>query len=296
MKLKKAFCVIIIFIMIISSSAFSFADSDTSNRVSDLKKWMMQNDYLFLQEMDTAIAGIDNTGEEKKLVVIDDHMNEVLLVNLNDLIGSDYEFDGLAGCIEDTAGGWFVLFSLNELSDEPMTGLYHLAPNGSCLWSSVFSQQVEWGWTLLAADGTGGAYLVHTRTDHYKEALIRHFSPEGKITWKKTLSFDGLVFSPFAGRSAGSNMTLYGTAVSNSNGIFRTVQIEFNTQGEIVATEARDFGKISSDYATKIIWNRENQLPYLIYVTTSQQTTPLSELPLCAFPSLNLTDADDSVH
>ena len=91
--MKKAFCVIIIFVMIISSSAFSFADSDTSNRVSDLKKWMMQNDYLFLQEMDTAIAGIDNTGEEKKLVVIDDHMNEVLLVNLNDLIGSDYEFE-----------------------------------------------------------------------------------------------------------------------------------------------------------------------------------------------------------
>lgn len=294
--MKKAFCVIIIFIMIISSSAFSFADSDTSNRVSDLKIWMMQNDYLFPQEMDTAIAGIDNTGEARKLVVIDDHMNEVLSVNLNDLIGSDYEFDGLAGCIEDTAGGWFVLFSLNELSDEPMTGLYHLAPNGSCLWSSVFSQQVEWGWTLLAADGSGGAYFVHTRTDHYKEALIRHFSPEGKTTWKKTLSFDGLVFSPFIGRSAGSNMTLYGTAVSNSKRIFQTVQIEFNTQGEIVATEARDFGKVSSDYASKIIWNRGTQMPYLLYMTSSQHTKPLSELPLCAFPSLNLTDADDSVH
>ena len=49
--MKKAFCVIIIFVMIISSSAFSFADSDTSNRVSDLKIWMMQNDYLFPQEM-----------------------------------------------------------------------------------------------------------------------------------------------------------------------------------------------------------------------------------------------------
>ena len=91
-------------------------------------------------------------------------------------------------------------------------------------------------------------------------------------------------------------MTLYGTAVSNSNGIFRTVQIEFNTQGEIVATEARDFGKVSSDYASKIIWNRETQLPYLCYMTASQQTKPLSELPLCAFPSLNMTDADDSVH
>jgi hypothetical protein len=160
----------------------------------------------------------------------------------------------------------------------------------------VFSQQVEWGWTLLAADGTGGAYLVHTRTDHYKEALIRHFSPEGKITWKKTLSFDGLVFSPFIGRSAGSNMTLYGTAVSNSKRIFQTVQIEFNTQGEIVATEARDFGKVSSDYASKIIWNRGTQMPYLLYMTASQHTKPLSELPLCAFPSLNLTDTDASVH
>ena len=160
----------------------------------------------------------------------------------------------------------------------------------------MFSQQVEWGWTLLAADGTGGAYLVHARTDHYKEALIRHFSPEGKTTWKKMLSFDGLVFSPFIGRSAGSNMTLYGTAVSNSKRIFQTVQIEFNTQGEIVATEARDFGKVSSDYASKIIWNRETQLPYLCYMTASQQTKPLSELPLCAFPSLNLTDADASDH
>ena len=73
MKLKKAFCVIIIFVMIISSSAFSLADSDISNRLSDLKTWMMQNDYLFPQEMDTAIAGIDAAGEGKKLVVIDDH-------------------------------------------------------------------------------------------------------------------------------------------------------------------------------------------------------------------------------
>ena len=32
----------------------------------------MQNDYLFPQEMDTAIAGIDAAGEGKKLVVIDD--------------------------------------------------------------------------------------------------------------------------------------------------------------------------------------------------------------------------------
>jgi hypothetical protein len=64
-KLRKAFCVTIIFVMIISSSAFSFADSDTSNRVSELKIWMMQNDYLFPQEMDTAIAGIDSAGEEK---------------------------------------------------------------------------------------------------------------------------------------------------------------------------------------------------------------------------------------
>ena len=294
--MKKAFCVIIIFVMIISSSAFSFAGSNTSDRVSDLKIWMMQNDYLFPQEMDTSIAGINYAGEEKKLVVIDDHKNEVLSVNLKDIIGSDDEFYGLAGCIEDTAGGWFVLFSLNESSDEPMTGIYHLAPNGSCLWSSVFSQQVEWGWTLLAADGTGGVYFVHTRTDHYKEALIRHFSREGKITWKKTLSFDGLVFSPFIGRSAGSNMTLYGTAVSNSKRIFQTVQIEFNTQGEIVATEARDFGKVSSDYASKIIWNRGTQMPYLLYMTSSQHTKPLSELPLCAFPSLNLTDTDASVH
>ena len=85
MKLKKSFCVIIIFVMIISSSAFSLADSDISNRLSDLKTWMMQNDYLFPQEMDTAIAGIDAAGEGKKLVVIDDHMNEVLSVNLNDL-------------------------------------------------------------------------------------------------------------------------------------------------------------------------------------------------------------------
>ncbi|MBQ6528222.1 MAG: hypothetical protein IJI38_06830 [Clostridia bacterium] len=294
--MKKAFCLIIIFIMAISMYSSSLADSDTSNRVSDLKIWMMQNAYLFPQEMDTAIAGIDAAVEEKKLVVIDDHKNEVLSVNLNDFIGSDYEFDGLAGCIEDTARGWFVLFSLNELSDEPMTGLYHLAPDGSCLWSSVFLQQVEWGWTLLAADGTGGVYFVHTRTDHYKDALIRHFSPDGKTTWKKTLSFDGLVFSPFAARSAGSNMTLYGTAVSKSNEIFRTVQIEFNMQGEIVATEARNFGHVTSDYASKIIWNRETQLPYLLYVSTSQHTKPLSELPLCDFPSLNLKDADDSDH
>lgn len=66
--MKKAFCVIIIFVMIISSSAFSLADSDTSNRLSDLKTWMMQNHYLFPQEMDTAIAGIDAAGEEKSLL------------------------------------------------------------------------------------------------------------------------------------------------------------------------------------------------------------------------------------
>ena len=282
--------------MTVSANASSFADSDTSNRVSDLKIWMMQNAYLFPQEMDTAVAGIDSAGEEKKLIIIDEHKNVILSVSLQDFIGLNYEIDGLAGCIEDTAGGWFALFSLNELSDEPMTGLYHLAPDGSCLWSSVFLQQVAWGWTLLAADGTGGAYFVHTSTDQYKEALIRHFSPEGKITWKKKLSFDDLVFSPFAVRSAGSNMTLYGTAVSKSNAIFRTVQIAFNMQGEVAATEARDYSEVTSDYASKIIWNREAQLPYLIYVTTLQQTKPLSELPLCAFPSLNLTDADDSVH
>ena len=63
--MKKSFCVIIIFVMIISSSAFSLADSDISNRLSDLKTWMMQNDYLFPQEMDTAIAGIDAAGEGK---------------------------------------------------------------------------------------------------------------------------------------------------------------------------------------------------------------------------------------
>ena len=39
--MKKSFCVIIIFVMIISSSAFSLADSDISNRLSDLKKELM---------------------------------------------------------------------------------------------------------------------------------------------------------------------------------------------------------------------------------------------------------------
>ena len=77
--MKKSFCVIIIFVMIISSSAFSLADSDISNRLSDLKTWMMQNNYLFPQEMDTAIAGIDAAGEGKKLVVIDDHNGLVYL-------------------------------------------------------------------------------------------------------------------------------------------------------------------------------------------------------------------------
>ena len=88
----------------------------------------------------------------------------------------------------------------------------------------------------------------------------------------------------------------FGAIVNQGLRAFLYLKYPYRTQGEIVATEARDFGKVSSDYASKIIWNRGTQLPYLLYVTTSQQTKPLSELPLCAFLSFSLTDADVSDH
>ncbi|MBQ1860312.1 MAG: hypothetical protein II141_03940 [Clostridia bacterium] len=267
--------------------------------IRNMKTRMAEEGILFLREMDSGIAGIDPASGT--LTIRDWNGKTTGTIRLSDCLDPVYECSGLLDCTDAADNGWAAVFSLDELSDHPMLALCRLSPDGQCLWSTVFEQQPQWGWTMLACDQAGGVFLVHVRDGSSRESVLRYFSSDGTMQWKKTLSFEVLVYSPFALESVqGNAVRLLGTAVSVSKGIYKAVELQLTSGADVISAAAWDFGRVTHDYAARLQLDRLNHTVDLYYVKeqgkgSNQAGISLEALETCDVPVFSLEDADASV-
>ena len=265
--------------------------------IYSMKAQMAQEGMQFLAQMDSGIAGLDP--EADTLIVRDWSGKETAVISLSECIAPEFECSGMAACTEAPDDGWYALFVLNELSDEPMLALCRLSPDGHCLWSTAFVQRPQWGWTLLAST-QDGVLLLHVCDTDSRESVLRYVSQEGKLQWKKKLAFDGLAYSPFAADShEGNTVRIYGTAVSVSKGTYAAVELDVSGGGEVTAEKAWDFAPVTRDYAARLQLDPRRHAVELLWnegAAGDGKRIALDTLSECTPPSWALTDVDADVH
>ena len=266
--------------------------------IYSMKAQMAQEGMLFLFQMDSGIAGLDPVADT--LIIRDWSGKETAVIPLSECIAPEFECSGMAACTEAQDGGWYALFALNELSDEPMLALCRLSPDGHCLWSTAFVQRPQWGWTLLASTREGGVLLLHVCDTDSRESILRYVSPEGKLQWKKKLAFEGLAYSPFAADSHEENtVRIYGTAVSVSKGIYAAVELEISSDGKVTAEKAWDFAPVTRDYAARLEMDPRHHAVDLLWndgAGQNEKRIALDTMHECTPPFWALSDVDADVH
>lgn len=296
--MKKWICAFLAALML-----FPVGTLAESEQVTSLKSVMASAGMRYLTVMGSGIAGLAPINGRECLVVHGFDGRQNFVKPVAEIMPEGMWPDGLAACTEDGEGGLFALFAVDDTTEEPKTYLVHLSGSGECLWSSLFVQQVNWGWVHLAPDGLGGVYLVHASMDDYTTSVIRRFSDSGEIVWKKLLRMDGLVWQPYAALSAAKNgLRVYGTAVSVSEGVYRALALDVSAEGVVGQIDTRDFA-FWPDETAKLVYDpvegrvrfvsMENDLDE---TATKKVDMPFGSLDKCPDPDCSLEDADMSVH
>ena len=135
---------------------------------------------------------------------------------------------------------------------------------------------------------------MHAGDDDYREAVIRHVSGEGRIEWQKRMAIDGLVFSLYDLEAGESGITIFGTAVSASKGVYLVTEVQLDGAGDVTEARAWDYKAVSRDRYAGILKDRAAGMRYL-YVQSAQYYA-LEELPECDAPSVTISIAGTDVH
>ena len=91
-------------------------------------------------------------------------------------------------------------------------------------------------------DTDGGLVVCTAPFEDYTVEQITRFDAENRVLYQKTLSAPKTIVNiTNAFPSADGSVTLYGTAMANSRGLFTLYRLDLDAQGQITAVDIRDF-------------------------------------------------------
>lgn len=124
-----------------------------------------------------------------------------------------------------------------------------IAPDNRVCWQLWLPWSPIGSYSMVMPDGQGGAFLIASPEEDYKQKRLAHVSAAGQLEWEKTLSSpDRVLMLHAAIPQADGTTALYGTAVARSRGIYDAFAAFVAPDGTLLSTDIRDFSA-RADYA-----------------------------------------------
>ena len=139
-----------------------------------------------------------------------------------------------------------------------------IAPDGHILWQLWHRYTVPGVYNRVLKSVNGGALLIASAEEDYKIKQIACVSADGQILWEKKFSAPKAVFGVNASipHPETTSVTLVGTVIANSRGLFNAFTMELNLDGNLLALDVRDFSaRADYNFSCKL---DQNDVPYAV--------------------------------
>lgn len=249
-------------------------------------------DSRWVQLMDFGVAFLHTTGDSRAICLLDwqGHLKVDYALNPNmryTLFGSMLLADGTLR-----------VASLDERTDTPLaiTGtdgelLVRTFSTSGQLLSETPVQSPYLG-TLsdtVAFDRSGGLVACISSNDTYSSERIIRMDAQNNVLYERTLSAPKTIVHISAAQpSPDGSVTLYGTAMANSRGLFTVFKLDLDAQGNVTTLDIRDFTTRASFYYALCLDAQGNAYAVAEKLNTPFAVVPFEVLPAHDDPGLTL--------
>lgn len=145
-------------------------------------------------------------------------------------------------------------------------------------------------------DGAGGAYVAGSLVENYKMAVLARVDAQGKLCGARLMRTKNAITAIQYAKAdpAAGTVTLYGTVVAASRGLYDAFAMTLDAQGNICALDVRDFGAVYEDYGAMCVHSPDGAV-YLYYAAMYGSKTqgsallvPFEALPAADDPGITL--------
>lgn len=180
---------------------------------------------------------------------------------------------------EDT--GW--ILSLAPYRGDPCTFvLRKMDRSGSVLWDCPVEVPYSFSGKIFS-DGQGGAWLSYSEDYDEPETLL-HVNASGVIDMQHQIGGERRVTTLHCSQVTGEHVTLYGTSMANSKGIYDVFALTLDRTGHVIALDVREFDDRHDDNLTL-----QRSADGIIYVCS--QSSPSYPPILIPFSELSVVES-----
>ena len=141
----------------------------------------------------------------------------------------------------------------------------------------------------VAFDRSGGLVACISSNDTYSSERIIRMDAHNNVLYERTLSASKTIVHISAAQpSPDGSVTLYGTAMANSRGLFTVFKLDLDAQGNVTTLDIRDFTTRASFYYALCLDAQGNAYAVAEKLNTPFAVVPFEVLPAHDDPGLTL--------